>query len=354
MFYEAVEVAQDFFPDSRKYQWNGMDVYAVDGSKYQLPFTNELREEFDSKCGFDIGEKGHYPQCVVTTVFDVFRKIPIARSIAPYASCERKEFMKLFHKVPVNSLLIYDRGYPSYKMIWELSNPEKPTKFLFRCPIKNTFPALDKFAQSDKTDEIIEISPPTSMKKDERALYQNNENNGVIKLRAIKVEFEGEYRVFVTNLFDNKKYTTKDIGDLYYERWTVETYYRHEKEFAEIERFHSKKENGIKQELFGICIMTLITRTIAANNTEEQNIRVKEPQFTNALLVISSDISLFNCKGEKREKYNQWMIKKIVEVVYYYEEKGRSYPRISKQPHNKWQDDRMRKIQVFENKKDSA
>jgi len=58
-----------------------MSVYATDGSIYNLPATDKIREKFDPNSGLQNKGKGHYPQCLVSTLFDVFRRLPIARTV---------------------------------------------------------------------------------------------------------------------------------------------------------------------------------------------------------------------------------------------------------------------------------
>ncbi len=354
LFYESVEVAHDYFPDNSKYQWNNMNVYAVDGSKYQLPFTEELRSEFSPNCGFDKNANGHYPQGLVTTIFDVYREIPIARSIAPAATCERKEFMKLHDKVPSDSLLVFDRGYPSYVMFWYLLAHINANKFLFRCPTNRTFSVLEKFIKSNKSDEIIELTLPASKSKELEIFSTNDNVDTTVKLRALKVKHEGKYRVYLTNLMDREKYTLKSISNMYNDRWAVETYYRQEKESFKVEKFHSNQSNGIKQELYSVCIATLIARTIAAINTKENDIGIKTPQFKNSVLVIGANSSILSYDNELRDEYIPWIVELIVGVTYIHKKRGRQYVRISKQPHNKWVDNRRKKALVFENNIDRA
>jgi hypothetical protein len=102
---DAVKCAYQLWPeDEHKYLWHGMSVYALDGSKYNLPATDQIRKKFDPNCGLQTDGKGHYPQCLVSTVYDVFRRLPIARTVVEYDSCEREEMKKLLPFVPANSV----------------------------------------------------------------------------------------------------------------------------------------------------------------------------------------------------------------------------------------------------------
>ncbi len=50
---EAVQLAYKLWPDSSEYTWLGMTVIALDGSKYNLPASNEIRETFDPESGLE-------------------------------------------------------------------------------------------------------------------------------------------------------------------------------------------------------------------------------------------------------------------------------------------------------------
>lgn len=80
---DAVKLAYKLWPQDPRFTWHGASVFAFDGSKYDLPATAEIRKAFDPKSGLQYSGKGHYPQCLVTTAYDVFRRLPIARTVVP-------------------------------------------------------------------------------------------------------------------------------------------------------------------------------------------------------------------------------------------------------------------------------
>lgn len=254
-----VYLAFDVWPDSPKYTYKGLSVYAVDGSKYTLPSSPELREEFDPDSGLENTGKGHYPQCLVSTVYDVFRRIPVARTIMPCGTSERQEAEKMIPCIP-KGIIIYDRGYPSYEMFL-FHNQNYSGYYIFRCAISNTFPAVEKFISSRRIDQIILINPSKGYK--EKVSAQERKNLQPIPIRALKVKNDaGETVLVLTNLFDRKTFPIHEIGELYRARWEVESYYRDEKVTCEIEQFRSKNSNGIRQELLAATVMSVIARTL--------------------------------------------------------------------------------------------
>jgi len=103
---------------------------------------------------------------------------------------------------------------------------------------------------------VVSINPPQrfleGISKAERYQYLP------MIVRIIRlVSPDGTLSVLITNLMDEKQYPSEDIIHLYYRRWGVERYYRDEKVFLDVVNFHSKKGNGIRQELFAILIMSV-------------------------------------------------------------------------------------------------
>ena len=156
---DTVRLAYQRWPDSPSSTWCGKTVIAFDGSKYTLPASQALRDAFDPESGLDSPGKGHYPQCLVSTAYDVFRRLPLARTIVPIPEAnERDQAKALLPKIPNDAILLFDRGYPSFDFIKTL-DLEYPGYYLFRCPASSTFPAIEHFVQSGKNDAILWIDP---------------------------------------------------------------------------------------------------------------------------------------------------------------------------------------------------
>ena len=224
---EAVRLAYDLWPDAEEDTWQGLSVFAIDGSNYRLPASKALREAFDPVSGLDHPGKGHYPECLVSTVYDVFRRLPIARSIQPMAQAnEREELKALLPLIPAGGILLLDRGYPSYHLI-DFLNQHYQGYWLFRCPARSTFPAVEAFVHSGHSEAMITLESPTTPR---------------LCVRAIRlVSPDGTVSVLLTNLLEAAGFSAETLIGLYFRRWEVETHYRDEKTSMDIETFHSQK-----------------------------------------------------------------------------------------------------------------
>lgn len=332
---DAVKLAYEVWPQDPRFAWHGMSVFAFDGSKYTLPATNEIRNAFDPKSGLQYPGKGHYPQCLVTTAYDVFRRIAIARTVVPTNSSERDEVNPLLKYIPSGSVLLFDRGYPGYELI-RLLMRRFTGYFVFRCPSQSTFPAVQAFIESGKDEDEICIDPssnylskiPKKQRKDLEAL----------KLRVIKlVSPDGTVSVLLTNLYDTKQFPVQEIILLYFRRWEVESYYRDEKVVLEIERFHGKSYNSVLQELFAAMIMSVIARTLMVlSQTLAGDSR--EPQFKNSIMTLASEAAVLAAEDPVRAiSVFEEILEEIRRVIYYRPKAPRpSQPRVTKRGKNKW------------------
>lgn len=346
IFYKAVAVAHEILPELPSYLWHGMSVYGIDGSKYTLPATDEIREALDPTSGFQNKGKGHFPQCLVSTVFDVFRRLPVGRTISPVDTSERTEAAHLISHIPKDGVLLFDRGYPGYELIQYLLE-KYSGYFLFRCPASSTFAAVQKFIESGLEEDIIWILPSSSYKS--KVDKKKRGQLKPIKLRVVRLcNGEGTLSVLLTNLYDRKKYPIKEIIELYRRRWEVENYYRDEKVTMDIEQFHSKTVNGIKQEIFAAAIMSVIARTLMFISAENKEMVKGEPQFKNAVMVLAKEAILLtpDCP-EKAVNIFSEILEMIYMVKYYRPKFPRPVqPRVNKRPINKWCNGRSNKCGV--------
>jgi Transposase DDE domain len=345
---KAVDLAYQVFPQRDEYTWCGLSVFAFDGSKYILPATSELRKTFDPDSGLGKPGKGHYPQALTNTVYDVFRRMPIGRTACPIQDGdERGQALTLLELLPLACICLFDRGYPGYAFILALMQQSR--YFLMRCPAQSTFLAVESFVRSGQKDGFIWLMPSDTFKrgltKAERKTLKP------IKLRIIRLTHpDGTLSVLLTNLFDKPAFPCQSVVDLYYRRWAVENHYRDEKVSFEIERFHSKTVNGVQQELFAILIVCVIARVVTALSVSSEAVETdhcsKAPQLKNAVKSFAREAALLVAmNSEQAFIIFQELLDDIRSVKYYQPKKPKpSKPRVNKGTVNKWQEGRCKKI----------
>jgi hypothetical protein len=336
LYYRSVQQAQAILPHDERFLWHGMPVHAIDGSKYTLPATQAMRDVFDPDSGLQHDGKGHFPQCLVSTAVDVLRHLPIARTIAAANTSERAQAALLLAHLPSGGVNLHDRGYPSYDYI-DQHQKSYAGFYLFRCPARSTFSAVQRFVRSRKEEDTIHILPSGRLKKslDLSDLLDRN----VITLRIIKLRApDGSLSVLLTNLHDRRRLPREHIVALYFMRWDVETYYRDEKQTMQIETFHSKTPNGIRQELFASVTMAVIAHMLALIAPPPPMTTNAPPQLKNTLITFAREAALLTSDNPDLALaiFNQ-VLRSITRIRYYRPRNRRaSLPRVCKQPPNKW------------------
>jgi len=342
---DAVELAYKLWPRDPAYLWHGMPAIAFDGSKYNLPATAENRNEFDPQSGLVHEGKGHFPQCLVTTAYDVFRRIPVARTVASIHGSEREEALSMLPSIPPGAVLLFDRGYPSYYVISSLRDNYNGY-FIFRCPAKCTFPAVEQFVRSDRQEGYILLAPSNNYLGG--LSRRQRKKAKVIQLRIIRlVSPDGTVSVLLTNLLNQSSFPWEDIVSLYFRRWEIETNYRNEKVVLEIEEFHGKSANSIRQELYAVTIMSLIARTLMAITPRPRKSSNAEFQFKNAIMTLAGEAAaLAPDDPDKAVGIFSEILAAISRVKYYRPKRRRaSQPRVTKSPPNKWCTGRRKKLE---------
>jgi hypothetical protein len=339
IFKDAIRLAYSLWPKCPGYNWENMSVFAFDGSIYTLPGSREIRREFTPAPGPH--ETGYYPQCLVTTAFDVFRRFPVARTITAKHGSERKEALKLLPHIPQGNLLLFDRGYPSFDFLNQLLL-HYSGYFLLRTPARFSFKEIETFVKSGKTEEVINILPPAYYLS--KFPHVAREKIKPLQLRVLRLESHNKsISVLLTNLLDRDRFTSASVRQIYFKRWELESYYRDEKVYLDIDTFHSRTVNGILQELYAAAIMSVISRTLILLSSllgrrKRRASRHEEPQFKHAVMTLAAEAAVL--APDNRESATRVFRELLVEirrVLYYRPKTPRPFMvRVSKKPVGKW------------------
>jgi len=237
--------------------WNGFRLLAVDGSRLTLPHTAELKGIYGEA-------KNQNPegviQCRVSVLYDVINNYVIDGKLSPLAIGEGNLALEHLLYVGKNDLVIYDRGYPSFNLIYK--HNKLGVNFLIRA--KGDFSnATKEFIKSGRSTQLVDIYPGQHKKFDDKEYTKNT----MIKVRLVRVELPaGGIELLITSLLDFKKYQTAIFKDLYFKRWGVETFYDEFKNKIKVENFSGYSNQSIMQDfnaaLFVSNVQTLVVSEI--------------------------------------------------------------------------------------------
>lgn len=239
--------------------WNGFRVLAVDGSRITLPNTTELKKIYgETKNQTQTG----IVQARVSVLYDVLNNYVLDGLLSPLAIGEGKLALQHLTFSKAKDLIIYDRGYPSYNLIYE--HCKKNIDYLIR--VKVNFSGITKaFIASGKTSQTIEIYPG----KNVDISNKEYDRKSSIKVRLIRVELaDGEVELLMTSLLDSKKYNRKIFKELYYKRWGVETFYDELKNKLKAEHFSGYSNQNILQD-FNAALFVSNVQTLIVSELED-------------------------------------------------------------------------------------
>jgi hypothetical protein len=242
-----------FYDEAEYYVWHQMRLLAVDGTRLVLPNHPSVAEEFGVH---QFGPKANSPRslAIASLLYDPLNLLTIDSQIAPYVSSEGDLLMQHLDKVNAGDMLLLDRGYPSFWLLFLLK--ARGIEFCVRLK-EDWWLKVKDFTQSNDKERIVTFTLP---KKDRAKLkdYPHMQDTE-ITCRLVKVELEnGEKEILCTSLTDCEKYLYSDFEQLYHYRWNEEEAYKLLKSRIEMENFSGKTAKAVKQDFHAkVFLMTL-------------------------------------------------------------------------------------------------
>ena len=281
-------------------RWKGHRTFAIDGTKMTLP--RPLAE-----AGYQVVTPGaHYPQGLVSCLYRLDTGIPVDFSLSADTN-EQAAALAHLDALEPGDIVVFDRGYFSFALlhalIWRGAHP------VFRMRRNSGFNA---FIDGDQDDAVVRYTHGDS-----------------------------EY-VLATTLADPNRYSPDDLSDLYHGRWGVEEMFKTSKVVIAVEEFHSRTERGIRQELYAHFNLIAMTRLLSNRGDgllEDRREVGKEKMtvnFKNGLAIMAANLEeLVLMRAAALAETVTWMAERILAVRSRLRP-GRSYPRQSLRPRNKW------------------
>ena len=236
------------------YQLEGHRIYAVDGSKMNLP--RQLR---------DYGYKtpsanANYPQGLVSCLYQLKSKIPYDFDLVNHDD-KRKCALSHLKLLKKNDIVVYDRGYFSYAMLYY--HVKQGVFPVFRLQ-RNLYQEIETFFESEQNEQMITIAPSTNVSRDIKKKFPDIKIVIPLKIRLIKYSIDKTTYVIGTTLMEDK-FDVELFKDVYHSRWGIEELYKISKEFILVDDFHGKNVRGVKQELFAHFVLITINQFCPMN-----------------------------------------------------------------------------------------
>ena len=257
LYYLSVDLFYKQLP-SRKF-WNGYHLFAIDGSKIELPNSKSNFEFFGEMFGYPDPNR-RFTMGLGSIVYDVLDDYIVHASFQRYLASERSAALEHLHNLEdlniyQNSVVIFDRGYYSEDM--------------FRYCVEHQHLCLMRLKQNYNiakkcSGDIITVLPGTKKDRTEDT-----------KIRVIEVILnDGTKEYLATNLFDSH-ISQQMFRELYFYRWPVETKYKELKSRLAIEEFSGATTTSVLQEFYINVLLSNLSSLIKNQVDEEIQITAK-------------------------------------------------------------------------------
>lgn len=257
LYYLSVDLFYKQLP-SRKL-WNGYHLFAIDGSKIELPNSKSNFEFFGEMFGYPDPNR-RFTMGLGSIVYDVLDDYIVHASFQRYLASERSAALEHLHNLEdlniyQNSVVIFDRGYYSEDM--------------FRYCVEHQHLCLMRLKQNYNiakkcSGDIITVLPGNEKDRTEDT-----------KIRVIEVILnDGTKEYLATNLFDSH-ISQQMFRKLYFYRWPVETKYKELKSRLAIEEFSGATTTSVLQEFYINVLLSNLSSLIKNQVDEEIQITAK-------------------------------------------------------------------------------
>jgi len=234
-------------------RWKSHRLVGIDSSLVRLPNREALGKEFGwVENSNHHGDCGRYPQARLSALTDVSNRIVVQTLFVPWQQGERALALQHLQVLEPQDLAILDRGYASYDLFAAFVAQDR--KFVCRCA-RSSFGIVNELFKENRAGCSVEARLRPSASK--RAAIRRAGLPEEITLRFVTVRLKtGELEVLATNLLDEAAYPTEEFGELYHQRWGIETYYGLIKGRLDLENFSGLSAEAIRQDLYSTIFLS--------------------------------------------------------------------------------------------------
>lgn len=301
--------------------WFGRRIFAIDSTRVSLP--KELEND-----GFtDLGSGCYYPMGVLTSLYDLRLGINYTSLLSQYLD-EHYDAVGLLQCLSAGDVVIGDRGYFSFELLFEASRQN--IDLIIRVSDKNAPSDLRDFIQSDKYEEVIDLSPS---KRVSRKLARHGVQATPVTIRAIKYQISNESFLLVTTLID--EISMNSISKLFNSRWDVEESFKTYKQVLDIENFKTKSLSGVLQELYAAIFLYNFAQALVLASKGPKIKEKSRHNFSLTLIVNYIRVNYMSFYLQSVRKITSLLERVIIKSRYRYRP-GRKYKRQSYKPISKW------------------
>jgi hypothetical protein len=331
----ATSAAQWQLQDAERYNFEGLRLFAVDGTSLKLADCVDNRAHFGSP-RFAADAVASYPHARLVTLCVLDTQLMIAARFGTYHQAEMGYALDLLSDVPDHSVTVFDRAYLSAELLCNLTAAGKERHFLVPAKKNTRWTIIDGDAQ----DALVEmqVSPAARKKDPTLPMYW--------RVRAVCVEGpEGKPAYLLTSLTDRRRFTKAKLQQCYSRRWQIETSYREIKQtmMGMALSLRSMSVEGTRQEIWGMLIAYNLIRLEMARAAEEAKCSPNSISFVFALASFQFEMThaaALHAQGNLPGVLKRMRERMITELNVY--RPGRKFDRVAKAKAQRYPERRVR------------
>lgn len=262
---------------SDSHLFNGLSLFAMDGTTLRLADSAVIREHFGAQ-HYPNDKVASYPQTRGVTLTAVPTHLMLDARFGPYKTSEMVLAKDLVDSVPGNSLTIFDRGFLSAEFLCRMVMNGQERHFLIPAK-RNTKWTL---VEGSEADGVVEMEVSAAALKRDPGLPPR------WRARAIRIpDAQGDITHLLTSL-ERGAAKAKDLISCYFRRWEIETSYRELKHtmLGSAQTLRSVTLEGVEQEIWGALIAYNLVRIEIARAAAEAQCEPTSVSFILALRTI--------------------------------------------------------------------
>ncbi len=232
--------------------WHGHRVFAVDGSKLNLP-----RPLLDA--GFSTpGPEAQYPQGLLSCLYQLQAGLPVDFDLLARAD-ERAAARGHLAALQRGDAVVYDQGYYSFRLLH--AHARRGVHAVFRLE-RNANDPFQAFADGDRDDALLLLAPGADLRR-----RHPEEDLRPCRLRLVRYTVADSPYALATTLLDPRRYPVGALSKLYHGRWSIEELHEISKQLPDVEAFHGQSERTVRQELYARFNLIAMMR-LSSNRSE--------------------------------------------------------------------------------------
>ncbi len=304
-------------------------MFGIDGTKVNLP-----RPIMKDSCRMP-GEDAHCPQGPVSCLYELMPRLPVDFGLHADTS-ERAAAILHLGALRAGDVVVCDRGCFSCRML--LAHLARGQDAVFRLK-RNANARTVSFLAGCLPETVVEIRP------DRRALARLKARHlggafGPLKLRLVRYSTGDTVFALGATLMEDDRVTVLQLAELCRVRWRIEEMHKTAKWFQAVEFLRATSDYGVLQELHVNFVMVTATRLMTNEIDREINASPddrspKRVNFRHAAAIFRNFEALALVQDDA---VAEGVSRNVDDIAAFWqrERPGRSYPRVSFRPADKW------------------